>query len=110
MRRPIAGCRANAAWTAGNVSASLIFPRFVAGPKKLAHLSNSPMPDSTSYDSSADRNLLFGVLALQADLVDPERFVRACTMWSAQKATPLADLLVQQGWLTPEGRADVERL
>src|ERR1700724_1788068 len=57
-----------------------------------------------------DRNLLFGVLALQADLLDPERFARACTLWSAQKTMPLADLLVQQGWLTPADRADVEKL
>jgi serine/threonine-protein kinase len=57
-----------------------------------------------------DRNLLFGVLALQADLIDPDCFARACTLWSAQKATPLADLMVQQGWLTPEDRADVARL
>jgi serine/threonine protein kinase len=57
-----------------------------------------------------DRNLLFGVLALQADLIDPERFARACALWSAQKGTPLADLLVQLGWLTPEDRADVEKV
>src|SRR4029077_9093627 len=57
-----------------------------------------------------DRNLLFGVLALQADLIDPERFARASTLWSAQKTTPLADLLVEQGWLTAADRADVEKL
>jgi hypothetical protein len=32
-----------------------------------------------------DRNLLFGVLALQADLLDPTRFAEACTAWSAHK-------------------------
>jgi tetratricopeptide (TPR) repeat protein/tRNA A-37 threonylcarbamoyl transferase component Bud32 len=58
----------------------------------------------------ADRNLLFGVLALQIDLIDAECFARACTFWSAQKTTPLADLMVQQGWLTPADRADVEKL
>jgi serine/threonine-protein kinase len=57
-----------------------------------------------------DRNLLFGVLALQADLLDVEQFARACTLWSAQKDTPLAELLVQQGWLTPNDRADIEKL
>ncbi len=57
-----------------------------------------------------DRNLLFGVLALQADLMDPAQFVEACTLWANQKQTPLPDLLVQRGWLTPEDRADVERL
>src|SRR6516165_2804071 len=68
------------------------------------------MSKSSSSDRIADRNLLFGVLALQADLLDPERFARACTLWSAQKTTALADLLVQQGWLTPADRIDVEKL
>jgi hypothetical protein len=57
-----------------------------------------------------DRNLLFGVLALQADFIDPECFARACTLWSAQKTVPLADLLMQQGWLSAADRADVEKL
>src|SRR5262249_31840262 len=69
----------------------------------------TPSPRSPSPMDTA-RTLLFGVLALQADLIDPECFARACTLWSAQRATPLADLMVQQGWLTPEDRADVERL
>ena len=41
-----------------------------------------------------DRNLLFGVLALQADLLSAARFAEACTAWSSQKDRPLADLLV----------------
>jgi serine/threonine-protein kinase len=57
-----------------------------------------------------DRNLLFGVLALQADLLDPDRFAEACAAWAVRKDTPLADLLVERDWLTPADRADVERL
>jgi tRNA A-37 threonylcarbamoyl transferase component Bud32 len=57
-----------------------------------------------------DRNLLFGVLALQADLLDTDRFAKACALWAADKARPLADVLVEQGWLTPEDRADVDKL
>src|SRR5262245_47174484 len=57
-----------------------------------------------------DRNLLFGVLALQADLIDPARFAEACAAWAGRKDTPLADLLVERGWLTPSDRADVEKL
>ncbi len=55
-----------------------------------------------------DRNLLFGVLALQADLIDPARFARACTDWATRQDTSLADLLIERGWLTPAGRADLE--
>jgi hypothetical protein len=59
---------------------------------------------------SADRNLLFGVLALQADLLDTSRFAEACSAWAGRKDTSLADLLVERGWLTPEDRTDVDRL
>jgi serine/threonine-protein kinase len=68
------------------------------------------MSDSTSSDRAADRNLLFAVLALQADLIEHDRFVEACSAWVSQKNTPLADLLVQGGWLTPEDRAEVDKL
>jgi tetratricopeptide (TPR) repeat protein/tRNA A-37 threonylcarbamoyl transferase component Bud32 len=57
-----------------------------------------------------DRNLLFGVLALQADLIDNDGFAEACAAWATRKETPLADLLVQRGWLTPTDRIDVEKI
>jgi serine/threonine-protein kinase len=57
-----------------------------------------------------DRNLLFGVLALQADLLTANRFAEACSAWAGRKGTPLADLLVERGWLTPAERADVDKL
>jgi serine/threonine-protein kinase len=57
-----------------------------------------------------DRNLLFGVLALQADLITNDQFAEGCSAWAARKNEPLADLLVERGWLSPTDRADVERL
>src|SRR6516165_1249032 len=57
-----------------------------------------------------DRNLLFGVLALQADLIDADRFAEACSAWAAKKATSLAELLQERGWITAEERAHVEFL
>jgi tetratricopeptide (TPR) repeat protein/tRNA A-37 threonylcarbamoyl transferase component Bud32 len=57
-----------------------------------------------------DRNLLFGVMALQADLIDAVQFAEACSAWAAKKAVPLADLLQERGWITPEERAHVEFL
>jgi serine/threonine-protein kinase len=57
-----------------------------------------------------DRNLLFGVLALQADLIDSARFAEACAAWAARKDTSLANLLVERGWLTPTDRADIEKV
>ncbi len=67
------------------------------------------MADPATGNPAADRNLLFGVLALQADLIDANRFAEACTAWSARKQVPLADLLVERGWLTPEERDGVEQ-
>ncbi|QDT65266.1 PAS domain S-box protein [Calycomorphotria hydatis] len=57
-----------------------------------------------------DQNLLFGVLALQSDLIDSRQFVDACTLWASRKETPLADILVEQGALDEEDREHVEYL
>src|SRR5262245_31299579 len=61
------------------------------------------------FPPEADRNLLFGVLALKAGLIDTPQLAEVCTAWAAQRRRPLADLLVERGWLTPEARADIER-
>ena len=58
----------------------------------------------------SDRNLLFGVLALKADLIDATQFAEACSAWAATKSTPLADLLRQRGWISADDRTDVEKL
>src|SRR5262245_38411374 len=57
-----------------------------------------------------DRNLLFGVLALQADLIDAPQFIEACLLWTSRKTERLADLLVERGWLEPADKAHVEYL
>jgi hypothetical protein len=56
-----------------------------------------------------DRNLLFGALALQMALIDKEQFADVCAGWVTRKHTPLAELLVERGWLSPEERQEVER-
>jgi serine/threonine protein kinase len=57
-----------------------------------------------------DRNLLFGVLALQLDLIDREGFVNACGAWATRKEMPLPEVLVSLGLLTADDRREVERL
>src|SRR5262249_21908553 len=64
----------------------------------------------TMASPDTDKNLLFGVLAFQADLLDAQQFAEDCSAWAAKKDVPLADLLVERGWLTSQDRADVERL
>jgi hypothetical protein len=65
------------------------------------------------YDPNAtavDQSFLFGLLALQADLISRDDFVQACEEWSEQKELSLPRLLVQRGWLKAEDRREVERL
>src|SRR5262249_53813173 len=57
-----------------------------------------------------DRNLLFGVLALQAELIDAVQFIEACLLWTTRKKECLADLLVGRGWIEPADKAHVEYL
>src|SRR5262245_26424677 len=59
---------------------------------------------------NTDRNLPFGVLAVQADLLAAARFAEAGCARAAAKNAPLADLLVERGWLTAEERGHVESL
>jgi eukaryotic-like serine/threonine-protein kinase len=80
--------------------------RSVAPPAADTPRLESPTPGP----AVTDRNLLFGVLALQADLIDQAGFVEACTLWTARKHVPLADLLVERGWLTAADKAHVEWL
>jgi eukaryotic-like serine/threonine-protein kinase len=57
-----------------------------------------------------DRNLLFGVLALQADFLDAPKFAEACSAWAGRKDTPLADLLVERSLLTEQQCGLIDQL
>jgi len=52
-----------------------------------------------------DRNLLFGILALQMDFVTRDALVAAMNAWALSKHRPLGDLLVDAQALTPERRS-----
>jgi serine/threonine-protein kinase len=57
-----------------------------------------------------DRNLLFGVLALQIDAITRSQFIEGCSVWLTHRDAELADLLVERGWLSTADRAEVDRL
>ena len=59
---------------------------------------------------SADRDLLFGLLALQIGLIDQGALVAAFQAWTRDKARPLAERLVDRGDLDAEQRACVEAM
>ena len=49
--------------------------------------------------AGADRNLLFGILALQMDFVSRDALIRGMNAWALEKAKPLGQVLVDQGEL-----------
>jgi formylglycine-generating enzyme required for sulfatase activity/tRNA A-37 threonylcarbamoyl transferase component Bud32 len=59
---------------------------------------------------AADRNLLFGILALQMDFVSRDALIAAMHAWVLDKAKPLGQILVEQGALRPENHELLEAL
>jgi WD40 repeat protein/serine/threonine protein kinase len=58
----------------------------------------------------ADRNLLFGVVALQMDFITRDQLVMSMGAWMVRKTEPLGSILVEQGALSPERRTLLEAL
>ena len=70
--------------------------------------------------ADTDRNLLFGVLALQAALIDNDQFAEVCAAWTpaaaTAAATPLRCRLIQRparsghgSWYTATGSSANQR-
>ncbi len=59
---------------------------------------------------NADRNLLFGILALQMDFVDRDALIAAMNAWVLRKDQPLGEILVLQGALAEDERRLLEPL
>jgi serine/threonine protein kinase/tetratricopeptide (TPR) repeat protein len=59
---------------------------------------------------STDRNLLFGILALQMDFITRDALIAAMYTWVQNKAKPLGQILVEQGHLNPQHLALLEPL
>ena len=59
---------------------------------------------------AADRDLLFGLLALQNGLIDQVQLVAAFQAWTRDRARPLAGHLAARGDLDPDQRAGVEAM
>src|SRR5262245_59007429 len=59
---------------------------------------------------AADRNLLFGILALQMDFINRDQLVAAMSAWVLGKARALGQLLVEQKALGSNEHALLEAL
>jgi hypothetical protein len=62
------------------------------------------------HATDASRDLLFGMFALQNDLIDQSALVGAFHVWTHDKNRPLADYLVSRGDLDADERGLVEAL
>jgi serine/threonine-protein kinase len=62
------------------------------------------------FAAAADRNLLFGILALQMDFDTRDALVSAMHAWALDKAKPLGLILCEQGALAEAERAPLEAL
>jgi eukaryotic-like serine/threonine-protein kinase len=57
-----------------------------------------------------ERNLLFGVVALQNGAVDADRLAETCGAWITDPTTTLAELFVERGAITDELRTGSKKL
>jgi WD40 repeat protein/serine/threonine protein kinase len=58
---------------------------------------------------SVEHHLLFAVLAFEDELIDLQQLTAACRAWAGDKSKPLADLLVERGWVTAEDQKFLEK-
>ena len=82
--------------------------RMILPSAALAHYDEDPpMPDPTP---AADRNLLFGIVALQMDFVGRDALVAAMNAWVLEKSKPLGQILEVQKALTRSRRVILDAL
>ncbi|MCI0458462.1 MAG: hypothetical protein L0Z62_15970 [Gemmataceae bacterium] len=60
--------------------------------------------------SNTDRNLLFGILALQMDFISRDALIAAMHAWVLEKAKPLGQILLEKGALAADEHALLEAL
>jgi WD40 repeat protein/serine/threonine protein kinase len=68
------------------------------------------MTSSSPSHPSADRNLLFGILALQLEFIGRDTLIQAMHAWVLDKARPLGQILVEQQALSEARRTLLEAL
>jgi serine/threonine protein kinase len=68
------------------------------------------MPPDRSTPLTADRNLLFGIMALQMDFISRDHLIAAMNAWVLDKGKSLGQILAEQGALRKEDRDLLEGL
>ena len=67
-------------------------------------------PQTSNVSRSSDRNLLFGIVALQMDFISRDALIEALRDWTTQKEQPLGQVLVKRGDLSASRRELLEPL
>jgi serine/threonine-protein kinase len=62
------------------------------------------------HSHSADRNLLFGIIALQMDFITRDQLIAAMAAWVVEKHKSLGQVLCEHGALSSEDREAIESL
>ena len=62
------------------------------------------MSDPAPVPAAADRNLLYGILALQMDFISRDALIAAMNAWVLDKAQPLGHILVEGAALRADNR------
>jgi hypothetical protein len=64
----------------------------------------------SDHPSPAERNLLFGILALQNNLIDRAGLLDGFNRWVERKSRPIGEILVERGALGADERVLLEAL
>src|SRR5712692_5071108 len=91
------GAQRRVVWLRWGMSVGTLHRRFP--------IRGAAMSDATPRRPSADRNLLFGILALQMDFIRRDALIAAMNAWVLDKAKPLGQVLVERQALRPDQRA-----
>ncbi len=88
--------------------------RFVASPEAVDIKGRSPIdviaPSGFRRMRAADRDMLFGLIALQNSLIDQDQLLNAFRAWSHDRSRTLADHLLARGDVNAEQCAGTEAM
>ncbi len=61
-------------------------------------------------DSTTDRNLLFGMMALQNDMVLQDQLIEAFQIWILNKSRSVSTILEEKGWIESDDANQIQKL
>jgi eukaryotic-like serine/threonine-protein kinase len=91
-------------------------PRFESLPNRVHDASVAVAVQPTrcgitiAWSMDADRNLLFGAIALRRGFIDSNQFGEACERWRERPSESLGDVMLGRGWIAPADHAHLDHL